>query len=236
MMPGVSGAALIRGLGGGGAVPAGAVFHLDFVNGVYWAGGAFGTPASLLGGAFDAAEIGPSGMSTVYSNANRPDAIGDLLSDLQALWLTGFTIVVEIDVPDTAGIAATFLIAANGASYAAATQAAYGYSQAWLATEDWDALYVEGAAYPTLGAAGIHRLGLTFYRSVGGNYESANSIDGSTAATGTTAYDGPGLMTPTRFGILHDGDLVASNTNWVARSITGYAPVDGAALAVLTAP
>lgn len=222
-----------------GSVPEGAVFHLDFVNEVYWAGGQFNPVNDVLGGNFDPSDIGPSGMSTISGTGNMPDAAGNLLADLLTLWAAGLTVVVEIEVTEAgfSDVNGTFLLAANGASYPAATLAAYGYAEEPnVSTEDWSALFATGS-FPALGNVGVHRLGFTFYRDAGGgSYESASVVDGGTAATDTTAYNGPGLMTPTRFAIVHDGNLVVTNTGtWITRSITGYAAVDAAALSALTA-
>lgn len=204
--------------GGGGSLPAGATWHLDFVNEFYYAGGAEQPVADLLGVGFDASKIGPTGIDVGSDTApaNRPEAIGDLLADLVAGFAAGFTFVVEID----GTIAGTFITFIDNANPNIASDGAEAFAQAIVSVDDWSALFVNGGTTPATDQ--IHRLAFTFYRDIGGGlFQSAVSFNGGAAVTGNTAYGGT-WFTPVTVGVLTSWDIGAYNFGWVCRSITGY--------------
>ncbi|TJW14471.1 MAG: hypothetical protein E5W82_10875 [Mesorhizobium sp.] len=203
--------------GGGGSLPAGATWHLDFINEFYYAGGAAQPVGDLLGGGFDASKIGPTGIDvrSDFAPANRPEAIGDLFTDIVAGFAAGFTFVVEID----GHVVGTFLQLMNNADPDLANKSAEAWSQSIVAIDDWASMFVNGGTRP---ADGIHRIAYTFYRNIGGGlFQSALSVDGAAAITGNTSYGGT-WFTPLIVGVLTSWDQGAYNYGWFGRSITGY--------------
>lgn len=217
--------------GGGGSLPAGATWHLDFVNGFYYAGGAEQPVGDLLGVGFDASKISPAGIDVGSDTApaNRPEAIGDLLADLLAGIAAGFTFVVEVD----GTLDGTFLQFIDTADPNDANNAAEAWVQSHVSIDDWNSLFILGPTTPFTDQ--IHRIGYTFYRDIGGGlFESAVSINGAAASTDTTSYGGT-WFTPVTVGVLTSWDIGAYNYGWVCRSITGYPVKLPADLPALTA-
>lgn len=203
--------------GGGGSLPAGATWHLDFINGFYYAGGAERDVSDILGVGFDPNEIDPDGMDTTWGNGNLPEAIGPLLTDQLSLFAAGTTIVVEID----GLISGTFIAFIDNADPDLAGDAADVFAQAInCGIEDWASMFANVGSPP--GGDQIHRLAFTFYRDIGGgDFESAISINGAAATTDTTPYGGT-WFTPVTVGVLHGWDISAFNGDWKGRTITGY--------------
>jgi hypothetical protein len=185
-----------RGVGlSAGNVPEGALAHLDFVSGVYFAGGGARLVASLLGGAFDPAAIGVNGME-VGANGNWPDAVGDLKSDIIAGLAGGMTVVVEWELtgnppsannqgpilalfddtdPDLAG-GAVILDTFPNIGLTVVDYASLFHQQA---DEQWNSITGNGQA---------ERIAVTIARQTGGNYEYALSANGSASETDSVAY------------------------------------------------
>jgi hypothetical protein len=92
--------------GGGGPVlpdwlPAGAVAHLDWVNGNYWAGGAERADTDILGGDYNPAKIDARGLfMQLGAEMYGPTAIGSLFTDLLNYLQAGATVVIDIDALD----------------------------------------------------------------------------------------------------------------------------------------
>lgn len=92
---------------GGGSLPEGAVAHLDFVNGFYYASGAEHPVGDLLGdgirdgapAGFDPTYIQPQGMVFPVNEVeptNFPFVIGPLRATIEGLRATGMTVVVDL--------------------------------------------------------------------------------------------------------------------------------------------
>lgn len=243
MMPGISGAALVQRAVQGTPdwVPAGAVAYLDFVNGLYYAGGAERNIATLLGGGFDSGEISASGMLVNSANSNRPDAAGELLTDLIAAFGAGCTIVAELDT--TARLDGTFISIhdpINGGFYFTDYTFDVFFNNSpdfRLKLLDSDDVNVQGLAASNL-SSGIQRVGATFFRDAGGgNYQCAGSINGGTAITDTVAYLGA-PVTITVVELFHISGLSGFDDNIKShvRTLTVYGtPVTTTELAALTA-
>lgn len=217
-MLGTAAAMLNRRRANEGDVPAGATWHLNFIDKVYYAGGSFHTAAQVLGGSFVLGAIGPTGMDTTADNqpTNRPEAIGDLLADLVDGFAAGFTFVVEIE----GTIDGTFLEFIDNADPNLANNGAEAWAQSHVSIDDWNSLFILGPTTPLTDQ--IHRIAYTFYRGIGGGlFESAVSINGGAASTDTTNYGGT-WFTPITVGVLTAWDIGAYNYGWVCRSITGY--------------
>lgn len=216
--------------GGGGSLPSGATWHLDFINEFYYAGGAERAVADVLGVGFDPGFIDAEGIDTTGGNGNEPEAIGTLLADATTLFAAGTTIVIEID----GLIGGTFIAFIDNADPELASDVADVFRQGLnCGIEDWASMFANFGVPPATDQ--IHRLAFTFYRDIGGgNFESAISIDGAAAVTDTTAYGGT-WFTPVTVGILTGWSISAFNNNWKGRTITGYPAKPSADLPALSA-
>lgn len=222
--------------GGGGSLPAGATWHLDFVNAFNWAGGAERAIGDILGGAFNPTYLTGAGLDTSFDNDNRPDAIGALLTDMASLMTSGTSVVVEIDGILEGGEMISFFNAAGDPNDA--TAYADCFAQFQLAVEDFDQVFNQ-VDYTSAKTTGIHRVGVTWYLDIGGgDFESAVCVNGEAPVTDTTAYGGA-AFTVLRAGVGHAYDLApyfwgADNSGFVFRSITGYPAMDTTSLQALT--
>lgn len=210
-------------------LPDSAVFHLDFVDGQYYADGAEQEITDVLGINLDQSKITADGMDTTDGNGNQPEAIGPLLSDILTTFAAGMTVVVEVDGPPDG----TFITVGDNADPDLIADGADAFSQFNTAVEDFDTMFAEVTPTPTTDQ--IHRIAFTFYRDVGGgNYQSAISVDGGAAGTDTTNYNAS-WFTAVSVAIFHGWAFGAVNFGWKARSMTGYAAKTPAELATLSA-
>lgn len=232
MIPALS-AQMMNGSGGGGPdwVPAGAVAHLDFINGNYFAGGQSRTVDAILGGGFYPGSIASMGMYVDNISPNRPKAIGPLFDDIAAGLAAGCTVVFEIQFQSAPY--GSFVHIMNAASGISATE--------WVSCIVFgEAAYVEdqedielSAGADSLTTTGLHRIAVTFARQAGGDFEYAVSSDGSAAATMTADY---APFSPVHtVTLFHDGDDISILDDAWVRSITLYPAMSPAELPLLTA-
>jgi hypothetical protein len=210
----------------GGAAPApdwlpdGAIAFLDFVNGRYYAGGAVRSVTDVLGGDFDASQIGAGGMLVDFSNDNRAKAIGALFTDLASGLADGCTVVVEANHQNTPYgpymywlDAASLDLASNEVDFGAGSGKAY--------VEDFDELFARTDG--GLSSAGIHTVTATLNRDAGaGNREYAIAADAGAFVTQTVTYDPFAPVDTILIG--HDGDNSNMLDNTLIRTIALYQP------------
>lgn len=224
-------------------VPDGALAHLDFVNGQYYADGSVWAVSQLLGSGFDANALDANGMAVWHSNANRPEPIGALASVIMAGLSSGMTVIGEMTIAGepTSGASFSVLLGlADTTDFSSATwelNSYVGVGTGWLQILDFDAvdLFFD---YPSFDTAGLNRFGYTLGRNLGGgSYRYAHSCNGEAAVTDDTAYSadshfptaGPGKIT-----IGHIDDDATAFTGSYIRTLTVYAAVDETELATLT--
>lgn len=223
-------------------LPDGALAHLDFVNGQYYADGAERSILTILGGAFDPDDIGASGMAVWTSNANRPTAIGALADVIEAGLASGMTVICEayITGEGTSGSAHFAPIAlADTDDFSTATwelNVYAGIGTGWAQIEDFNA--VDLFSDHSFDDDGINRWGFTISRDIGGgSYRYAATMNGEAAGTDTVAYAadanfpsaGPGII-----AVGHAGNDGRTATASYIRTLTIYAAVDETELAALT--
>ena len=215
-------------------VPDGAVAHLDFTNGQYFAGGAVRSIGTLLGGGFDPGEISGAGMLMGSGVSNHPDAAGALLTDIAAQFADGLTMVVDIDTQS--GWNGTVLWAMNAATSGAATASfEISGSSSSFGMSDYNWLSFSGGGGDLL-ASGVQKFAMTMNRDLGGsNYESAASVNGGTVFSGDTSGNGPSPIA----GNFHTVNLFHFEGSFEIeghiRVVTLYPAVDNAELPALSA-
>lgn len=240
MIPGIIGSQQRRRLEGGVTIPDGAISHLDFLEGIYYAGGSTRAVQQILGGSFDISSLQAKGMNvgtpTVSDpQTNFPTAIGSLFADIATQLLSGITLVYELDISEsTAGLLTGPLTNIfNDTDPDAASEI----------------IYIEGSVFPTDGsvfildertlsastatllAGDIKKVAVTLYRDAGsGNYECAISGMGVAAVTDTVAY-APSYMVPqliALFGVEEWGSWLEGPV--YVRKLTVYPAVAAASL------
>ncbi|MBZ9673431.1 hypothetical protein [Mesorhizobium sp. ES1-3] len=213
--------------GWGDPLPDGSIASLDFVGGSYYAGGSTRAVADLLGGGFDPTSISGSGMYVDNSNANRPNAIGALASDIATGLAVGCTIVFEIDhVSDPYGFLMCIMDAV--ARSLMTNYVNIGHNNV---LEDQADIWFHGEV--TYSGTGLHKSAFTLGRHNAGNYDYSVSVDGATAVTQTVAYAPFSPVNTITIG--HDGDDTFVLDDAYIRSIKLYPAKDPADLPALTA-
>lgn len=242
-------------------VPDGAIFHLDFLQGLYWSGGqgreidtllGDGPNTTQAGGGFNPAAIVPSGMlisnngninaETEAAWTNRPNAIGTLYDELSAALFGGGTLVYDMQ----------FEFTPYGTLFGFYDDISDDDAFDWVsldgsALSDGYDLYIGAPGDDSLSdlSPGLHRIAVTLNRdSGGGNREYAISVDGGTALTGTTSASGnpagyPADPFPTSdlvaITIGHDGDDAVMMDVAYFRTLTLYPAKTPAELPALSA-
>ncbi|PSJ55754.1 hypothetical protein [Pseudaminobacter soli (ex Li et al. 2025)] len=233
MIPALS-AQMMNGLGGGdpGWIPEGAVAHLNFIGGNYFAGGQSRTVDTILGGAFLPVSIDPSmGMYVDNTSPNRPNAIGPLFDDIAAGLAAGCTVVFEIQFQDDPYGSFIHLMDAAGANAATEWVSGTIFGGAAYVQDQEDIELSAGAG--SLTTAGLHKIAFTFARRADGDFEYAVSSDGSVAETMTVDY--APLSPVNTITLFHDGDDTSILDDAWVHSITLYPAVAPAGLPALTA-
>ncbi|BCH33115.1 hypothetical protein MesoLjLc_50450 [Mesorhizobium sp. L-8-10] len=223
---------------GGGDLPPGAIAHLDFLNGFYYAGGAEQAVGDILGGAFDATQIsGASGMLVRNTNTNRPNAIGALKTDLTTAVFSGGTIVVEFTQLNTAsGGLLNFM---DGADYDASIEyvlSDFGASAGGISMEDfWSLSYSGGSA--NIASNSLNKVAFTLAEDIGGgNRKYAHSINGGTVYSDTVTYLVSAHMpTIATIAMFHKAQEFGEMQAYI-RTCTLYAAVDSTELPTLSTP
>jgi hypothetical protein len=222
-------------------VPEGALAHLDFVEGQYYSDGSTWTVSQLLGGGFDAGDIDANGMACWYTNTNRPNAAGSFLAVLEAGLASGMTIVVEINSPTEEAGSSPLLIFLDNTDANSALWATYiehpAHSGSGSYQSDFGSMLVDGV-FASRTETGTNRFGYTVGRDLGGgSWRFAASVNGDAAVSDDEAYSADdGFATA---GVARVAIGAVEEFGWAfdqsyIRSITVYAAVDEAALAVLT--
>lgn len=219
-------------------VPEGALVHLDFVNGLYYANGSTFAVTALLGGGFDEGDIQAGGMAVWFTNLNRPLAIGAFYSAIADNLASGFSIIFEMDDP-ASNIEGPLIIMSdlpvlNDADWIFESYVNFDPSNIFYA--DYDALD-DVNVFSSFVLGGVNRYGLTFNRPLGGGlWRYAMTMNGETAQTEDVAYDAAPLYPVDGPASIRIGQTENDNLydNALFRSITVYAAVDEAALATLT--
>lgn len=191
MMIGAIASALSRPAGPPPWLPPGAVAHLDFVSGNYYAAEAVRSVTALLGGAFDAAQITGAGMEVSYDNTNRPDAAGALLADMQSGLPSGLTFFMEMSRAAGRPLGPVIYISDTGDLDTALET--FGVDSlslpANIRMQDGYSVDFGGGGADFLGS-GTQRIAFTISRDIGGGvFESAVSVNGGTVASDTGAYN-----------------------------------------------
>lgn len=242
MIPGILGALLLEGAapggGGGGSLPPGAVAHLDFLNGFYYAGGSQQAVTALLGGGFSDAYIVARGLlCDAYPSVDKPRASGDFLTDLQTQFASGACIVMEIDY-DAFGSGALIYATDSVASPTEAAGVLFSNADRYLILEQWGpGATPDSVQTPVnaMGASGVHRIAMNFYRDEGtpGHY-CGLSINGG-AAVSTHFAEAGDWLSRNAFPILNfDGYTGDLDFDTYLREITLYPSVDPADLPAMS--
>lgn len=222
--------------GAGSSIPDGAIAYMDFINGIYYAGGADQAVTDMLGGGFDVNAIDASGLFVDEAGTNEPAAIGALLTDLTSGLTDGMTIICDMDctaaadskpkgyflwLSNTAGsdFARVFIDATNGTG---------------VYMDDSVSFFVNGgnSDFTTFGQ---NKIGVTLYRDLGGgSYEFAGAVNGGTAFTDTGTSSGS-------FITVDDAEIFCTNAftfrmnDIYIKTFALYPPKTGAELTALTA-
>lgn len=222
----IAGIVAAQALGAGGVaafVPAGALIHLDFVNGQYWDGGlAFAAdvinhPALVTPG---------TGLELRFADETNPgDAVTDIIGNaLTALLTADWTVVIEWE--QIASDQDPMLLELDN-SPADGNTIIVGRDGGFPLVED--AMPGPGGRDASPGTdtpVGIHRIAVTRTDA-----RLATSIDGDTVTFDSSALSGITLATAALGG--QSGGFLFGETN--IRSLTLYAPQADAALPALSA-
>jgi hypothetical protein len=165
-------------------LPDGAVAHLDFIGGYYYAGGTERAVATLLGPDFVPGDISAAGMEITYANSNRVIAAGALLSDLAALLPDGMTALFEID--HASKPAGAFFYVEDGLDTALVKTS--GSPVEMVLDDTYDVELHGGAA--GFAASGIQKIAFTLNRDLGGgSWQTACSVNGGTVFSASASYN-----------------------------------------------
>lgn len=237
MMPGVAAQPLTR---SSAPLPTDITATLDFINGIYQAGGVDYAVGDLLGGGFDPAYITGDGMQ--ITTDNLPTATGPLFAEFQAGLAAGMTIVFEFSQTTNSAFSNShFLISFED-----------------LPSPDWslqvervninrntpnDDFYV--ADFGSLDfsdhvaealASGTNRLAVTIGRDLGGGtWRYAVSINGSTALTADVGYSASAGFATNGLSVVRIGGRFDAWPDGYIRSIVLSPAVDETELALLSA-
>jgi hypothetical protein len=221
-----------------GEVPEGATAHLDFLDEFYWVDGSERSLGSILGGTFDAGKIEARGLyiSNVAAGRHSPDAIGVLFTVLADGLANGCTIVTEFEpIPDNAAFSVSGLHVAwydnADPDLASDTLFVQSTSDGILISDD-GVLSFEDADNWNAPATQPQRAAYTVARDTGGSREYAVSVNGSAAAT-TTSADSHSF-TPARIALWAVEEWSWWPDDWCIRSFTVYPAQEPAALAALS--
>lgn len=180
-------------------VPSGASAYMDLTTGDGYAGGAARSIEEMLGGGFDPGEMSASGLHYIFSNANRPKAIGPLLADIAAGLAAGCTLRFVLN----------FLNAPYGYAMFIGDDVDFETSNDGISIAVDDDMYdaVSLGLGAPVGSTGVHRLAVTLNRDVGGgDFEYAWCLDGATATTQAVPYAASWLVDTILFGWDGSGD------------------------------
>lgn len=230
-------------------LPAGAVAHLDFVAGNYWAGGAERAVIDLLGGTFDAgADIDANGLfiEDLFSDPNeaRPDALGALFTDItDLLAANGVRLVCELQPKSVAGSrkpTGPLIGIADTTSFDTATDyievELHGITGGQdIVLADNVSLFLAGAEGDFLDSITVQRVAAQLSHDLGGgSYEYAASINGGTVISDAVGYAG-NYFTPAVVHLFHIDEWTTALNSQYVRSLTVYPSGDKSELVGLSA-
>lgn len=202
MIPGVVAQQGASAESGGGAetpfwLPDGAIAHLDFVNGNYWAGEAERTHTDILGGNFDPADIDANGLfMQLGANMHGPTAIGALFTDLVNFLQAGCTIAVDLDAESGGSLTfpeGTIIYYFDDPDPDAANhflEVKPSTSPRSVTIGDDETLFVGGSGSSIFTSTGVQAAAFTLNALVSGPaYRYAVSVNGGAAANSDQSYD-----------------------------------------------
>lgn len=236
-----SGRGPISASGGGGPewLPSGAVFHIDFANGNYYAGEAVRQLADVIdGNPFDPNSIDANGLLINDTTPNYPFAIGELYNDISAMQSSGTTIIVEMYLPNPdVDFYDIPPISLSSDAYNAMIDAHVLFDTVYAsqAITDTDVLSVVQDPAISYSYNVIH--GFTLYRAIGGgSYESATCVNGGTIATQAVSYPLGDVFSTYPLNLVEIGNRQSSMTvgDFRVKRVTGYQPMSSAAMQALT--